>query len=271
MTSHELSYATASTPPIRRWLIRAIENLSGRRGLLKIYYRWRAESAGGPRMWRDALDMIGTRLEINAAADWEARPAGWSAHHHRQPSVRHRRRRRHPVDRRAHRQAVPRPDQRRIHALAGSQALALPIDFNETKEALAANLKTRNEARQLLKDGASLSFFPLAAWRRRKSLSAKAEELPWKLFTARLVQQSGATVLPVYFEGQNSAFFHFVSRYSLSLRLALLVLEFRHHIGAAVRATIGPPVSWAEITASANGGSIIDELYMFGSSPGARP
>src|SRR5208282_3023882 len=68
--------------------------------------------------------------------------------------------------------------------------------------------------------------------------------------------------LPVYFEGQNSALFHFVSRYSLSLRLALLVLEFRHHIGATLRATIGLPISWAEIAASANGGSIIDELYV---------
>ena len=239
MTSHELSYATANTPPIRRWLIRTIENLSGRRRLLKIYHRWRAESAGGPRMWRDALDMIGTRLEIDAPADWYARlpdgPLVIIANH---PfgiadgvailSIAER---------------IGRPYRSLLNAdfmrLPEVEALGLPIDFNETKEALATNLKTRNEARRLLKEGVTLVIFPAGGVATAENPFGKAEELPWKLFTVRLIQQSGATVLPVYFEGQNSAFFHFISRYSLSLRLSLLVLEFRHHIGGAVRARIG--------------------------------
>jgi putative hemolysin len=242
--------------------MRAIENLSGRRRLLKIYYRWREESAGGPRMWQDALERIGTRLELNAPADWEALlpdgPVVIVANH---PfgiadgvailSIAER---------------IGRPYRVLINAefmrLPEVEALALPIDFNETKEALAANLKTRNEARRLLKEGGALVIFPAGGVATAEKIFGKAEELPWKLFTARLVQQSGATVLPVYFEGQNSAFFHFVSRYSLSLRLALLVLEFRHHIGGAVRATIGPPVQWSELASSASSGSIIDELYV---------
>jgi len=262
MTSHELSYATASTPPIRRWLIRAIENLSGRRGLLKIYHRWRAESAGGPRMWSDLLEMIETRIEINAPADWCASlpdgPLIIIANH--------------PfgiadgIAILSLAESIERPYRCLLNVdfmrLPEVQALALPIDFNETKEALATNLKTRNEARRLLKEGVTLVVFPAGGVATAEKPFGTAEELPWKLFTARLVQQSGATVLPVYFEGQNSALFHFVSRYSLSLRLALLVLEFRHHIGGTIRATIGLPVSWPEIAASANGGSIIDELYV---------
>ncbi len=262
MTSQELSYATASTPPIRRWLIRTIENLSGRRRLLKTYYRWRAESAGGPRMWRDALDMIGTRLEIKAPADWHARlpdgPVIVIANH--------------PfgiadgIAILSLAERIGRPYRILLNAdfmrLPEVQALGLAIDFNETKEALATNLKTRNEARRLLKGGGTLVIFPAGGVATAEQPFGKAEELPWKLFTGRLVQQSGATVLPVYFEGQNSALFHFISRYSLSLRLALLVLEFRHHIGATLRVNIGPPVSWTEIAAGASGGSIIDELYV---------
>ena len=262
MTSHDLSYATASTPPIRRWLIRTIENVSGRRGLLKIYHRWRAESAGGPRMWRDALDMIGMRLEIEALADWHSNlpnsPLIIIANH--------------PfgiadgiailslAERigRAYR-CLLNIDFMRLPEV---QALGLPIDFSETKEALTTNLKTRNEARRLLKEGVTLVIFPAGGVATAEKPFGKAEELPWKLFTARLIQQSGATVLPVYFEGQNSALFHFVSRYSLSLRLALLVLEFRHHIGGTMRARIGPPISWSEIATTAHGGSIIDELYV---------
>ncbi|MGO9482999.1 MAG: 1-acyl-sn-glycerol-3-phosphate acyltransferase [Rhodomicrobium sp.] len=262
MTSHELSYATESTPPIRRWLIRSIENLSGRRRLLKIYHRWRAESAGGPRMWRDALDMIGTRFEIDAPADWDARlpdgPLIVIANH--------------PfgiadgIGMLSIAERIGRPYRCLLNAdfmrLPELEALGLPVDFNETKEALATNLKTRNEARRLLKEGVTLVIFPAGGVATAENPFGKAEELPWKLFTVRLIQQSGATVLPVYFEGQNSPFFHFVSRYSLSLRLSLLVLEFRHQIGASFRAAIGAPVSWNEIAAGANGGPLIDELYV---------
>lgn len=262
MTTHELSYATASTPPIRRWLIRTIENLSGRSRLLKTYHRWRAGSAGGPRMWRDALDMIGTRLEIAAPEEWDARlpdgPLVLIANH---PfgiadgiailSIAER---------------LGRPYRVLINAdfmrLPEIEPLALPIDFNETKEAVATNLRTRNEARRLLTEGVTLVIFPAGGVATAEKPFGKAEELPWKLFAARLIQQSGATALPVYFEGQNSALFHFISRYSLSLRLSLLVLEFRHHIGATIRARIGLPVPWAEIKAGASGSSITDELYL---------
>ena len=262
MTSHDLSYATAATPPVRRWLIRTIENLSGRRRLLKIYHGWRTSSAGGPRMWRDVLDLIGTRLETGAPADWHARlpdgPLVIVANH--------------PfgiadgISILSIAESIGRPYRILINAdfmrLPEILALGLPIDFNETKAALATNLKTRNEARRLLKEGVALVIFPAGGVATAENPFGKAEELPWKLFTARLIQQSGATVLPVYFEGQNSALFHFISRYSLSLRLSLLVLEFRHHIGATLRARIGQPLPWAEVAAGAGGGSIIDELYV---------
>ncbi len=262
MNPHDLSYATATTPPIRRWLIRTIENLSGRHRLLKTYHRWRAESAGGPRMWRDLLDMIGTRLEINAAADWLTRlpdgPLVIIANH--------------PfgiadgIAILSLAERIGRPYRCLLNAeflrVPEVQEIALPIDFNETKQALATNLRTRNEARRLLKEGVTLVIFPAGGVATADKPFGIAEELPWKAFTARLIQQSGATVLPVYFEGQNSALFHFASRYSLSLRLSLLVLEFRHHIDATIRASIGVPVSPAEIAAPANGGSIMDELYV---------
>jgi putative hemolysin len=262
MTSHELSYATAKTPPVQRWLMRAIENLSGRRKLLKVYYRWRAESAGSPRMWRDALDMTGTKLDLDAPSGWDTRlPDGPLVVIGNHPfgiadgiailSIAER---------------IGRPYRVLIYSdfmrLPEIQEIALPIDFNETKEALATNLKTRNEARRLLKEGGTLVIFPAGGVATAEKPFGKAEELPWKLFAVRLIQQSGATVLPVYFEGQNSALFHFMSRYSLSLRLALLVLEFGRRVGESVRARIGAPVSWGEIAAAADGGSLIDELYV---------
>jgi putative hemolysin len=261
MTSHELSYATESMPPFQRWLIRAIENLSGRRRLLKAYHAWREKSAGGPHMWRDALTLIGTRLEADA-------PAGWQTSIPDGPLVIVAN---HPfgiadgVAILSIAESIGRPYRILMNAdfmrIPEVQAIGLPIDFNETKEALAVNLKTRNEARRLLKEGATLVIFPAGGVATAENPFGAAEELPWKQFAARLIQQSGATVLPVYFKGQNSALFHFISRYSLPLRLSMLVLEFRHHIGGTVQAQIGQPVPWNALTAGAGGGPITDELY----------
>ena len=72
----------------------------------------------------------------------------------------------------------------------------------------------------------------------------RAEELPWKAFTARLIQQAQASVLPVYFEGQNSPLFHLISRYSVMLRLSLLVSEFRRVVDQATEnCKAAPPPS----------------------------
>jgi hypothetical protein len=43
--SEALTYSSRRDPRWKRWTMRAIENLSGRRALLPIYYRWRMEVA----------------------------------------------------------------------------------------------------------------------------------------------------------------------------------------------------------------------------------
>ena len=49
--------------------MRAIEDLSGRRGLLPVYYRWRRDVAGkSPRMMGELLEMVDARIELDAPA-----------------------------------------------------------------------------------------------------------------------------------------------------------------------------------------------------------
>jgi hypothetical protein len=63
----------------------------------------------------------------------------------------------------------------------------------------------------------------------------------WKLFTAKAIRRAGATVVPVFFEGQNSRLFQLASHVSLTLRLGLLFNELRNKIGSAVAVRIGAP------------------------------
>jgi putative hemolysin len=260
--SEALTYSSPRDPRWKRWMMRAIEDLSGRRALLPIYYRWRTEVAGkSPRMMGELMDMLGARIDVNAAAWPPAVPAG-------APLVIVAN---HPfgigdgIAVLALAEQLGRP----YRILINSDFLrvpeihphALPIDFSATPEAIETNLRTRREARRLLRAGVAIVVFPAGGVATAEHPFGKAEELPWKSFTARLVQLAEAAVLPIYFEGQNSALFHFVSRYSLTLRLALLVSEFRRCVGGTVRAHVGDVVSFADLEAGNDRNALTAELY----------
>ena len=138
---------------------------------------------------------------------------------------------------------------------------ALPIDFSETKEALKNNLAIRHETVRLLKEGVTVVIFPAGGVATAPKVLGQAEDLPWKIFVARLVQDAKASVIPIHFEGQNGRLFHLVSKYmnladsdhklarfvgnlSLTLRLSLLVREFARLSGKSIDARIGQVLEW---------------------------
>lgn len=263
MDSTAPSFADPEYPLPKRALIRGIENLLGRRRLLPIYDAWRAHSAGfSPTMWSDLLRRIGIGLKIEAVENWSkslpSTPLVVVANH--------------PfgiadgVALLALAEQLERPYRILVNSgfmrLPEMQRFGLPIDFSESDEALATNLKTRAEARRLLKEGVVILIFPGGGVATAENPLGKAEELPWKLFAARLIQQTEAAVLPVHFEGQNSALFHFVSRYSLTLRLALLIRQFERMMGATIGIRIGAPMMPAEVAGIRNTQLLNDELYL---------
>ena len=262
MQSETLTYSSPRDPRWKRWAMRTIEDLSGRRGLLPVYYRWRRDVAGkSPRMMGELLDMVGARIELNAPAWPPTLPANVPlvivANH--------------PfgigdgIALLALAEQLGRPYRILINSdfmrVPEIRPHALPIDFSGTPDATETNIRTRREARRLLQDGVTIVVFPGGGVATAEQPFGKAEELPWKSFTARLVQLTQAAVLPVYFEGRNSALFHFVSRYSLSLRLALLVSEFRHCVGASIKTHVGDVVPFAALNARTDRKLLTEELY----------
>ena len=75
----------------------------------------------------------------------------------------------------------------------------------------------------------------------------EAVDAPWHPFTAKLVRTARATVVPIYFPGQNSRFFQLASHLSYSLRIALLFRETANRLGSQVDVAIGPPIPFAEL------------------------
>ena len=263
MHDYELSYASPEDPAWRRLMMRGIETISGRSRLLPKYQVWRRDVAGiHPCKMQEALRMIGTRLTIIAPDGWVQRAAG-------RPLVIVAN---HPfgIADGIALQAIAEQTGRPFRSLAHKgfmrvpelRETTLPIDFSATREAVKTNLATRAEARRLIKEGHIIIIFPAGGVATAENPFGRAEELPWKRFAARLIEQSEADVLPVFFEGQNSALFHFISRYSETLRLSLLVSEFRRQIGAEIKAHIGPLIPHAELAAIRDRGTLTDELYV---------
>lgn len=260
----ELSYVTPTDPAWKRWVIGTIEDISGRRKILPLYEKWRREYVGkSPRMMRDALNLIDVDLKIHSKVDWppaipDGMPLVMIANH--------------PfgigdgVAALALAESLGRPYRVLINndllRVPEIRPYALPIDFNETREAVEMNLNSRAEARRLLKEGVTIVIFPAGGVATAANPFGKAEELPWKTFTARLVQLAEASVLPLFFEGQNSVLFHAVSRVSLTLRLSLLVSEFRYMPGSTLDVHVGEVTPFDAIPNNSNRMELSRQLYL---------
>jgi putative hemolysin len=115
----------------------------------------------------------------------------------------------------------------------------LPINFAETPEAAATSARSRREARALLKAGGCLIIFPGGAVSTSREPFGPAVDNEWHPFAGRLIMGARAAVLPVHFEGQNSRLFQLVSRFSMTLRISLLVRETLRRMGTDIRVRVG--------------------------------
>jgi len=257
----ELSYANARDPKLKRWFIRSIEGLSGRDRYARLYDIWRKDIVGKTdHVFGKMLDLINVELDVQG--NWlpevdKERPLVIVANH--------------PfgigdgIAILAMAEQLGRP----FRVLINDELLkvpeiapySLPVSFEETKEALAINMQTRHEALKLLKEGVTIVIFPAGGVATAKNGFGVAQDLPWKIFAAKLVQSAKADVIPIYFEGQNGPLFHIASKLSLTLRLSLLIREFKRLSGSAIRARVGVMMTWEELSGIKERKDLLSILY----------
>ncbi|MFN3721144.1 MAG: lysophospholipid acyltransferase family protein [Rhizobium rhizophilum] len=272
MKFKELSYANERDPKLKRWFIRSIESLSGRDRFTRLYEIWRNDIVGKTdRVFGKMLDLIDVDLKV--AGTWPPQnlpdgPIVIVANH--------------PfgigdgIAVLALAEQLGRP----FRVLINNELLkvpemapySLPVSFEETKEALALNMQTRHEALRLLKEGVTVVIFPAGGVATAKKGFGRAEDLPWKMFPAKLIQAAKANVVPVYFEGQNGRLFHLASKISLTLRVSLLIREFRRLSGSTIRARVGVMIPWEELSSHADRKDLLARLFgaVFDMAPAAR-
>jgi putative hemolysin len=135
----------------------------------------------------------------------------------------------------------------------------LPIDFREIPEAMKTNINTRQDAINRLLNGEAIAIFPSGAVATAPFPGKEPVDLEWKRFVVKLITQSKATVIPLYFHGNNSFWFQLASYIHMNLRLGLLLFEVKNKMGKPLFVSIGKPITPAEWQSK----NVISELLPF--------
>lgn len=246
--TRDITYAAAVKSRPGRAIVRTLENLTGRRALIRRAEGYQADVMMGRSFWQVMPERFGLSLEVVGGSLSNIPASG--------PLVVIAN---HPYGILDGLMMGQMLDARRgdFRILANSvfrraeeiNRVLLPISFDETREATRLNLETRATALDYLAGGGAIGVFPGGT----VSTSARPFSRPmdpgWRNFTARMIAKSGAAVVPAYFEGHNSRLFQLASRIHQSLRLAMLIREFRVRTDEPVRVVIGEAIPAETIAA----------------------
>ncbi|WP_092693461.1 lysophospholipid acyltransferase family protein [Tranquillimonas rosea] len=242
-----LSYAGTFTNPLQARTIQTMELLTGKMHLLRLIRKF--ESMGVPEgqaFWAQALEVMG--IDLTTPAEEIARipregPLVICANHPHGL-----------VDGMVLAELVGRVRQdykiltRSLLTGVGEiERFMIPVPFAHEQDALQQNLEMRRRAMSHLTDGGTIVLFPSGVVAASGNWFGRAVEADWNPFTAKMIQRSGASVLPIYFPGQNSRWYQVANRVSATLRQGLLLHEVVHALNRPQAPRVGTPVARDEI------------------------
>ncbi|MDR9486279.1 MAG: lysophospholipid acyltransferase family protein [Sediminimonas sp.] len=249
--ARDISYAHSAQTRGGRVMIRAMENVTGRIGLIRRARGYEREIAEGRDFWQVMVERYGLSLDIACGA-LEAIPRqgplivianhpygildGLMLGHILSCARGDFRILAHQVFRKA-------PDLARV---------ILPVSFDATRDAALRNVETRRAALEYLRGGGAIGIFPGGTVSTAARPMARPMDPGWRAFTARMVAKSGATVVPICFDGHTSRLFQIASHMHQTLRMGLLIKEFAKRVDTPVRVSIGAPIEAAQIRAHAS-------------------
>jgi putative hemolysin len=242
------SYADPSTPRFKRHVIRLIERATGQPKLKRIYFENQRYPRPGESFWQATVrhlaldieysrDILATMPKFGPVVVVANHPygvldglvIGWLVEKVRSDFL---------ILTNAVLMRAPE-----------IRDFVLPVDFAETEEARQTNLRSRTRARQHLAQGGCVVVFPAGAVSTAPDRLGRrpAVDAPWGSFAPQLIQRARATVVPIWFSGQNSRLFQIASHLSVTLRLSLIFHEVKNRIGTTLPVAIGDPIPFSAI------------------------
>ena len=244
----KLSYANTFTNPFQRNTIKTLELLTGKLRLLRKVRQF--EKIGipfGQPFWRQALDLLGIKL-LTSKSELSKIPKKGSLiitanHPHGL------------VDGMVLAELIGkvRTDYKILtrSLLTGVNQIdqfMIPVPFDHEENALQKSLEMRRRAMEHLENGGVIVLFPSGKVASSETMFGKVVEGDWNPFTAKLIQKSGADVLPIFFPGSNSRIYQIANQISATLRQGLLIYEVVHAMNKPQKPLIGNIIKQDEIS-----------------------
>jgi putative hemolysin len=253
------SYSTADQSLLQRAVIQAIEKIGGQRKLKKLYLQHQENLRRGDSFFDSAIRLLRINVthDDNLALTPIAGPVVFISNH---PygvldgitltwlalKVR-------PDTKVLANDVLCQAPEAAVHLL--------PVAFAATREARETNVNSRRQAQEWLKKGGAVGIFPGGGVSTSEQPHrGQAVDLAWAPFTAKMIRMSKATVVPIFFTGQNSRLFQLASHLSLTLRLSLVFRETARRIGTDLAVRVGKPIAFSEIEHLTDRDEMIKEL-----------
>ena len=238
-----LSYASSFTKPLQRNIIQTMELMTGKMKLLRLIRQFEAMGVPhGQPFWKQALEVMGIDLvtpEAQVARIPADGPLVITANHPHGL-----------VDGMVLAELVGRVrtdykilTRSLLTGVSEVEDFMIPVPFAHEEDALQQNLEMRRRAMDHLKQGGAIVLFPSGVVSSSKTLFGPAVEADWNPFTAKMIQRSGAAVVPIYFPGQNSRWYQMANRVSATLRQGLLLYEVVHALNKPQAPVVGHAIA----------------------------
>lgn len=238
-----VSYANTFPNPWKANTIRVMEWLTGKIPLLRMVRRFeRMGPAEGQAFWSQALDIMG--IELTTPTEQIANiprkgPVIIVANHPHGL-----------VDGMVLAELIGRVRQdykiltrSLLTGVSEVEQFMIPVPFPHEPDAREQGLEMRAKAMDHLKQGGVIVLFPSGVVAHSKTFWGPAIEAGWNPFTAKMIQRSGATVVPIFFPGQNSRAYQIANKLSPTMRQGLLIHEVVHACNRAQKPVVGSPIS----------------------------
>ena len=244
----KLSYANTFTNPVQRNTIKTLELLTGKLRLLgKVRQFEKMGIPVGQPFWKQALDLLGINLLTKQSEITKIPKKGSLVITANHPHG--------LVDGMVIAELIGkvRTDYKILtrSLLTGVKQIdqfMIPVPFDHEEDALKKSLEMRKSAMDHLENGGVVVIFPSGKVASSETMFGDVIEGDWNPFTAKLIQKSGANVVPIFFPGSNSRIYQIANQISATLRQGLLIYEVVHAMNKPQKPLVGSLIKQDEIS-----------------------